>query len=330
MTLTATDLFAGAGGSSTGLEAAGVDIVTAANHWPIALATHAANHPGADHRDVNLSQVDPRSFPRTDVLWASPSCTHHTRAQGARRDGAPGLFDQRPDSLAGMIAAEPDDARATMWDVPRFAEVHGYDAIIVENVPEVTAWRFFPWWLGCMTEALGYAYTPHVLDASRRGVPQTRVRWYGVFTRPGITLPELAPEQPAVAVADCLDPEPGPRLDSRPRAAATMRRIDATLDRWPDATRWTIPYYGSTVAGKPVSEPCGTLTTRDRHAILTRVGDTLHYRMLNRAEQARIQGFPDGYHWRGNGTEVTKQIGNSVVPPVAADLGRAVTWGLAA
>lgn len=322
--ITATDLFCGAGGSSHGMTLAGVHVAVAANHWPTALATHAANHPTTAHLDVNLSQVDPRTFPATDILWASPSCTHHTRAQGKKRPPQLSLLDDpEPEALVDAIAAEPDSARATMWDVPRFAEVHDYRAIIVENVPEVVGWRFFPWWAGIMTDELGYEFTAQVLDSAQFGVPQTRRRWFGVFTKHHPVL-RVEATGGSVPLSFVLDDDPGPCLSSKPRAAATMARIRATIARYPNVDQWQIPYYGSTTTGRPVTEPCGTLTTRDRHAILTMRNGDLHYRMLNRAEQARVQGFPDDWQWQGTATDVTKQIGNSVVPQVAEAITRTV------
>ena len=58
MTLTLTDLFCGAGGSSTGAIAFGnVTVKTAANHWAKAIETHSLNHPDADHIQADLSQM---------------------------------------------------------------------------------------------------------------------------------------------------------------------------------------------------------------------------------------------------------------------------------
>lgn len=63
MTATVTDLFCGAGGSSTGAAAAGLEIVLAANHWATAIEVHQANHPDAGHDCADISQVDPRRYP---------------------------------------------------------------------------------------------------------------------------------------------------------------------------------------------------------------------------------------------------------------------------
>ena len=120
MSLTLTDLFCGAGGSSTGaIQVPGVAARAASNHWQLAVDTHNTNHPDADHICADLSQIDPRYFPTTDILWASPECTNHSIARGKKRsqDGmGPDLFGQ------GLPEEAAQRSRATMWDVPRFAE----------------------------------------------------------------------------------------------------------------------------------------------------------------------------------------------------------------
>ena len=49
MSLTYTDIFCGAGGSSAGLRGAGLELRLAANHWARAIETHSANFVDADH-----------------------------------------------------------------------------------------------------------------------------------------------------------------------------------------------------------------------------------------------------------------------------------------
>ncbi len=191
MTLTLADFFCGAGGSSTGaLEVPGVRLVAAANHWDRAIETHAANHPDAEHIQADISQYEPRLFPHTDIAWFSPSCTRHSVAQGKKRaDAQPDLFGEiLPDAAA-------ERSRATMWDVVRFTEYHAYEAVIVENVVEVTAWPPYAAWLAAM-DSLGYHHRLIMLNSMHAqqwgpGAPQSRDRFYCVFWRHGNREPDL-------------------------------------------------------------------------------------------------------------------------------------------
>lgn len=77
----AIDLFAGAGGFSTGAVMAGCSVVWAANHWPAAVAVHADNHPDTVHTCQDLQQADWTRVPAHDLLMASPACRGHSRAK---------------------------------------------------------------------------------------------------------------------------------------------------------------------------------------------------------------------------------------------------------
>lgn len=191
--LTVTDLFCGAGGSSSGLVEAGYRVVIAANHWKMAIDSHQINHPTTDHDSADISQVEPSRFPTTDILWASPECTNHSVAKGIKRQRdmqaqLPGMTDKLPDAAAVR-------SRATMWDVPRFAEYHQYKAIIIENVVDAYRWVQFPAWLMAM-ESLGYDHEiawVNSMHAQALGdpAPQSRDRMYVVFWRKGNTKPNL-------------------------------------------------------------------------------------------------------------------------------------------
>lgn len=55
------DLFAGGGGASEGIRlATGRDPDVAVNHDAVAIAMHAANHPGTRHLHQDVWQVPPR------------------------------------------------------------------------------------------------------------------------------------------------------------------------------------------------------------------------------------------------------------------------------
>ncbi|WP_432090904.1 DNA cytosine methyltransferase [Streptomyces sp. NRRL F-5630] len=201
MGLTFTDLFCGAGGSSTGLVAAGYDLRLAANHWQRAVETHASNHPGADHLCADVNNYDMRRLPRTDVLWASPICTEISPAGGRKRTHGQLAFDL--EEYGGVADGAWERTRATAYDVIRATEVHRYQAVLCENVLEfVVDWELFEWWRKGM-EMLGYnsqivsASSAHVGGEGNDPAPQWRDRVYVVFTRKGIPLPDLKPSPPA-------------------------------------------------------------------------------------------------------------------------------------
>ncbi|PXY34219.1 DNA methyltransferase [Prauserella coralliicola] len=190
--ITMTDLFCGAGGSGLGATAVpGVQLVMAANHSPRAIETHAANFPDCEHDCADISQVEPRRYRRSNILWASPECTNHSIAKSRKRDTGQGdLFAEPvPDHVA-------ERSRATMWDVPRFAEVHRYDAVIVENVVDAAKWAPFRAWLLAM-DSYGYDHkvvslnSMHAPAIAAPRAPQSRDRMYVVFWRKGNPAPDL-------------------------------------------------------------------------------------------------------------------------------------------
>jgi DNA (cytosine-5)-methyltransferase 1 len=204
MSLTFNDMFCGAGGSTLGAFMAGATPLVGMNHWPVACQSYEANHAsaGAQAACVDVITQDPRRYPPADMLLASPECTHHSYARGKPKDD-PSLFDPQGDQGA-------ERSRATMWDVVRFAEVHHYRAIIVENVEAAIKWGLprgaklkhgdygplFAAWLNAM-EALGYRYRCVHLNSMVCGVPQSRDRLYVVFWQKGQRAPDL--DIPALA-----------------------------------------------------------------------------------------------------------------------------------
>lgn len=189
--LTMTDMFCGAGGSSTGATSLpGITVKTALNHWDKALESHNANHPDTIHVQADIKETDPRYIGHSDILWASPECTNHSVAKGRKRiTNQADLFgDTLPDEAA-------DRSRATMWDVPRFAEVHKYRAIITENVVDAAKWIMFDAWLMAMT-SLGYNHRIQYLNsmhAQHGGLPapQSRDRMYVLFWLKGNKAPDI-------------------------------------------------------------------------------------------------------------------------------------------
>lgn len=184
--LTVTDQFCGAGGSSIGATNAGVEVKLAMNHWALAIETHNTNFPKVAHDCADMSAVDPRRYPSTDILITSPECTNHSLAKGKKRQ----YYKQ---DLFGTVLVNPEDerSRATMWDVPRFAEYHDYNIIVVENVVDAGKWVMWDSWLHAM-HALGYDHEVVYFNSMFAWpTPQSRDRLYTVFWKRGNKKPNL-------------------------------------------------------------------------------------------------------------------------------------------
>lgn len=304
--ITATDLFAGAGGSSTGLEQAGYQVLAAANHWPTAVATHAENHPSTVHHTANLSETDFRMFPSTDVLWASPSCVWHARAGGRKKPPA-----ERERLMADAGAID----RATAFAVIAAAEVHRYPVIIVENVPEFTRWSLFSWWLDGL-RALGYGVQDTLINAAELGEAQSRTRWFGVFTQGApvdLTLPVVERRH----ADQILDPDPGREVT---RPLYVTPQIEQITDH--DVPH-LVTYRRNARPRRADQHPLATVTAGgNHHGVATLTSEGPRFRMLTPRERARAQGLPDTYRFHGTQRDVVKQIGNAVPVRVARFLGQ--------
>ncbi|MER7115479.1 DNA cytosine methyltransferase [Saccharomonospora azurea] len=310
--ITATDLFCGAGGSSEGLRQAGWNVEIAANHWDVAVATHKLNHPDVEHRTKDLSEVDWRSFPSTDLLWASPSCVWHARSGGRKKP---------PAEIEKLRADAGSIDRATAFAVIEAAEVHKYPAIIVENVEEFKAWTLYGWWLDGL-RTLGYRTTELVLNAADFGHAQHRPRLFIVATR-DVTV-DLTPPTPTLTPAShILDPHLGKLVTRRLYVSDQIEQIEQ------EGVTHLVTYRNNAKARRADMYPLATITAGgNHHAIATRVDGGTYFRMLSNRECARAQGFSDSYQFTGKAAEVKRQIGNAVPVGVARWLGTRVAAAL--
>ncbi len=285
--LRVADLFCGAGGTSTGLaraaEQSGRTVeLLAVNHWEVAVATHAANHPRAKHVHAPLEGIDPRSAigsRKLDVLVASPECTHHSSARGGRPMN--------------------DQSRASAWHVLTWAQAVEPEWIIVENVPEFRTWgpigrngrpmksrtgETFRAWIAAL-ESLGYSVAHRILNAADYGDPTTRRRLFVVARR--------GRHKPAWPAATHRDPRLGADLFSggiapwrtareavidwslrgssifnrkRPLAEATLRRIAEGIRRFagPHAEDFLVLLRGTGTA-RSCDTPLPALTAGGTH-----------------------------------------------------------------
>lgn len=286
------DLFAGGGGASLAIQlATGRSPAVAVNHDPAAIAMHADNHPETRHLCESVLDVKPRDVVgrrRVDLLWASPDCTHHSRAKGGK---------PRSNKLRGLA-----------WVVHDWAAQVRPRVICLENVPEFITWgpldkdgrpdplrsgETFAQWKGWL-ETLGYVVEHRVLNAADYGAPTSRRRLFVVARCDGE--PVVWPEpthgpgraRPYRTAAECIDwsiPVPSIFDRSRPLAAATCRRIAAGIHRYvmahPDpfivsemAPCLVQTGYGERAGQRPraldLQAPLGTVVaTGQKHALVS-------------------------------------------------------------
>jgi len=292
------DLFAGAGGFSTGAAMAGAQVVWAANHWRAAVVIHKHNHPDAIHVCQDLHQADWSQVPEHDVMLASPSCQGHSRARGKDRP-------------------HHDAARSTAWAVVSAAEFHRPSFVVVENVHEFLEWELYPAWRLAM-ESLGYTLSENLIDAADHAVPQHRKRLFLICSQSRAPFQLRLKPKPHVPVAPYIDwdyPKWTP-IRKPGRSRATLERVRNGQKRYGD--RFVMPYYGSGSGrtGRSIERPIGTITTRDRWAVVD--GDRM--RMLQPHEYRDLMGFPKNYLLPGTRKEAIHMLGNAVCPPVARDI----------
>lgn len=296
---TAIDLFAGGGGFTTGAEAAGVKVLWATNHWPLAVQVHANNHPDTRHAVQDLQQANFHDVPDHDVMLASPACQGHSKARGKDRP-------------------HHDATRSTAWAVIAAAEAKRPPMIVVENVQDFLAWELYPCWRDAL-ERLGYTVAPNVVDAADYGVPQHRIRAFIVCTRSRAPFILRNPQREHVPIEPYIewDFAAWSPINKPGRSRATLDRIAAGRAVYGD--RFVAPYYGSGSGqtGRSLARPIGTITTRDRWLLVD--GDQM--RMLNVAEYKAAMGFPADYRL----DDVARKwaihlLGNAVCPPVVTEI----------
>ena len=295
------DLFCGAGGTSTGVEAATLNgqkcasVIACVNHDANAIASHLANHPEARHYTEDIRTLDLTGLKehterqRTEnpgallVLWASLECTNFSRAKG----GMPRDADSR--TLAEHLFRYIDELRP--------------DYIQIENVREFMMWgdldengkpvsrdagRLYLRWVKNVCSR-GYDFSHRILNAADFGAYTSRERFFGVFARKGLPIvfpepthcrkpekglfgQELKPWKPVRDVLD-LDDEGQSIFDrKKPLVEATLRRIKAGLYKFVAGgdTSFLTKAFSGTPEDKcsPVSAPAGTLTTVDHHQFI--------------------------------------------------------------
>lgn len=300
------DIFCGAGGSSAGARAAGIEMVAGIDMCATATATFATNFPDAHVvtnrlEDVSIDKFKAQVGP-IDILLASPECRNHTCAKGS--------------------APRDESSRATAMHVVEYARSLQPRWLVLENVIHMRPWSRYEE-LKCRLRELGYYLDERTLDSSDFGVAQTRRRLFLVGDRkqpPKLTLRKYpGHRRSAKSILDAPGKWKTSPLFKNNRAAATLERAKRGFDALGEHASFLLVYYSTDGSGgwQPLDRPLRTITTVDRFALVEHDGDMPRMRMLQVPELKRAMGFGDDFGLPvGTRRDRIRLLGNGVCPPV--------------
>lgn len=314
---TAIDLFAGAGGLSLGLRAAGIESVMAVEIMADAAATYAMHSLRAELYQTDIRRIDFKQWRGVDFIVGGPPCQPFSIG-GLRR----GSMDQRD-----LI---PEFVRAVLEAQPR--------AFIMENVPGLAS--FGPYLRSVLAPLMGEyrVSAPQVVNAADYGVPQSRRRLIVVGMRDRAEF-QLVPSNGRRAVA-------GDVLTSEPKGEPNRSKV--IYAKRPDLR--PNPYQGHLFNGGgravELGKPAPTILAAaggnkthfldlgdqipayHRHLLSggsPRVGELVGARRLTVLESAALQSFPDGIEFAGSRSSQYTQVGNAVPPRLGEAVGSQLT-----
>jgi DNA (cytosine-5)-methyltransferase 1 len=341
------DLFAGAGGLSTGARMAGIQVLLAVELDSVSAATYAANHPRVkvlNHSIQELGAAHLRglaSSRRTKVLFGGPPCAGFSYSNQQTRS-----------------ATNPSNH--LYREFLRITALWRPDWIVFENVKGLadTAGGVFFQRILEGFKRLGYAVTHAVLNAADYGIPQTRNRLFivgmrdanGRFRFPDpvcggrVSVRDAIADLPFLANGHARSWMDYPARLSPSEYALNLRQAkgcenhlvtrnrDSVIARFkhvPQGGNWTnIP--PSLMSSYSNRDRCHTgLYRRLRYCEPACVIGNFRKNMLihptqarglSVREAARLQSFPDSYTFHGSIGFQQQQVSNAVPPLLAAHL----------
>lgn len=338
-TLTAVDLFAGAGGATEGLSRAGFRVLAAVENDADAVRTFEANHEDVRVLAEDIENVSPEELrqalglARRDLtlLTACPPCQGFSTLGTRRRDDA------------------RNDLVAEVW---RFARALLPEAVLVENVPGLVNNARWDDLCSRLRDS-SYQIRHWIVDAADFGVPQRRRRLIAIAVREDATT--RLPDDLHEALPAPFRREPAHARD----AMAAAGPVEGTEDRWhrprnltpavlervraipPGGDHYDLPEdlqlechkrlsrRGRTASTGPYSRmsldgPAPTMTTRCTTVSCGRFIHPTEDRGISLREAALLQTFPVDYQFVGSHESVERQIGNAVPVALAHALGIAI------
>lgn len=332
---TAIDLFAGAGGLSTGLRRAGFRIAAAVELDECAAKTFSQNHRGTpvlvrDVRKVRASELTKLTglaLGELDLLTGCPPCQGFSTLRTRKRTTS--VDDSRNDLI---------------FDFLRLVRTLKPRAVVLENVSGLVRDQRYAEFCSRLTKA-GYRYVAKVVNAASFGVPQRRERLVLVAMLGRDVPPDwLTPkEERHTTVRDAIGGLPKAGSSGDPLHDYPENRSEKMLAR----IRMT-PRDGGSRRDLPVDEQCrchgetngfndvyGRMSWANVAPTITSgctnpsKGRFLHpheHRAITLREAALLQSFPPNYRFdlsRGK-EHAAAQIGNAFPPllihPIARKL----------
>lgn len=305
----AIDLFCGAGGSSYGASLAGAEIVAGLDIWEPATSTYSANFKKAkvytkDIRNIDVRQLR-KEIGRVDLILASPECTNHSVAKGAR--------------------TRDEESKRTAFQVTRFAKEFRPKWVIIENVIQMSSWTEHPKLLKELW-SLDYFVKEVKLNAKNFGVPQSRKRLFLIcsLTEEFKEIEKSDRERPAYSIIDKSGRYAFTELFKKGRSQNTLDRAERAINELGKKEPFLLVYYGSDGSGgwQRVDRPLRTITTIDRFALVKPTNKGHMMRMLQPEELKLAMGFDNHFVLpeKISRRDKIKLMGNGVCPPVMSKI----------
>lgn len=326
--LTAIDLFAGAGGLSTGLKLAGFRVLAAVELDQRAAETFRANHPRVHVEARDIRQVRGAALMRAlglrrgelDLLAGCPPCQGFSRLP--TRNGATSESDERNDLVFEFL---------------RFVRALRPKAVMFENVPGLMRDRRFEQVRAELAE-LGYGVEATVLDAHDFGVAQRRRRLILIGSRGARQVTPAPPAEKRLMVSDVLallpklagasgDPLHDWPVQHSSRVRAMIHAIPANGGSRDDlplpmrlACHAEVDGFHDVYGRMRWDAPAPTITSGCVNPSKGRFLHPTEDRAITLREASLLQGFPVDYVFfpRHGKEAIAAMIGNALPPPFIA------------
>ena len=337
--IVAYDFFCGAGGATSGLLAAGIDVVCGVDTDAAAEKTYEFNNMRPNGELCR--------FVRADV---SRLAGRHSIGPRCSRNGKSVVFvgcpPCQPFTNLKTDKSGQGDSRNLLIAFLRLIEDHLPEYIVVENVPGIQAAKYGGVFAEFTTglERLNYHYDYGIVNAKWFGVPQSRRRMTLMASSLGpIRLPNpthqarryvpasIAFRFPSIDAGEMHPTVPNHR--SAQLSPVNLQRIRVAKpgrghETWPDELLLDChkkrPGHTDVYGRMAPDHPAPTLTTRFVSLSNGRFGHPTEDRAISLREGAALQTFPDDFSFFGTLSTISRHIGNAVPVLMMKSIGLAI------